>query len=110
MVRNLLASCFALLVSFVALPLSAEQLAGLGGQISLDAPASWKKAQPRSQIIEYEFQAPGAEGKDPARVTMMAASGSIDDNIARWIGQFKLAEGKEPTKAKTETAAALCTS
>lgn len=88
----------------ISQPLRGETLSGLGGAVKLEAPAAWKVMPPKSRIVEYEFQAPGGDGKDPARVTCMSASGSIDDNIQRWIGQFKLTEGTEPKKEKTEVA------
>lgn len=59
------------------------------GKIVLKSPAAWKKVQPKSNIIEYEFSAPAAEG-DPAdgRITIMGAGGGIQANVDRWLGQF----------------------
>jgi hypothetical protein len=57
------------------------------GRIFLTKPPSWRTVKPKSTIIQYEFQAP-LDAKETARVTIMSASGGIDANIKRWIGQF----------------------
>ena len=66
------------------------------GQVTIKAPAEWKKVQPKSNIIEYEFTAPAdaLEGDEKARITIMAAGGSLDANIERWYGQFEQPDGK----------------
>jgi len=68
----------------------------IGSKYVLTSPANWVVKPPKSRIIEYEFEIPAAEG-DPSggRVTVMGAGGSIDDNIKRWEGQFKSADGAE---------------
>ena len=72
------------------------------GKLRMTAPAQWKQVQPRVRIIAYEFAAPKAEG-DPVdgRVTVMAAGGSIEANIARWKGQFR-APGAAAPRVKVE--------
>jgi hypothetical protein len=72
------------------------------GALTMTVPASWKVVQPRNRIIEHEFQAP-KEGDTVSRITIMAAGGSIDANVDRWLGQFSQPDGK-PTKdvAKVE--------
>lgn len=73
-------------------------------RLELIAPEAWKREKPRSRIIEHEFSIPAAEGdEDPGRLTIMAAGGSVDDNIARWQGQFKQPEGGA-TENAAETA------
>ncbi len=75
------------------------------GKITLQAPKEWKKEQPRSRILQYEFSAPASAKEDEgkARITVMAAGGSIDANIDRWYGQFKQPSGKATKDvAKTE--------
>ncbi|MGY8769405.1 MAG: hypothetical protein ACKVH8_13385 [Pirellulales bacterium] len=70
------------------------------GKIQLTAPKAWKVVQPRVRIIDYEFSVDAAkEDKVPGRVTIMGAGGGIEDNIARWVGQFSGAK-KEPTIEK----------
>lgn len=71
----------------------------------MEVPAEWKKIQPKSNIVEYEFSAPAdaLEGDEKARITIMGAGGSVDANIERWYGQFEQPDGKSTKdKAKTE--------
>ena len=73
------------------------------GAFSLTAPAAWKRKQPRSRIVAYEFGLPAA--KDDAvdgRLTIMAAGGSIEANVNRWIGQFVQPDGTA-TKERAQT-------
>jgi hypothetical protein len=94
---------FGALLSLVAClqgSLSAETINGLDGRIKLEPPGSWKSVPPKSRIVEYEFQAPGVDGADPARVTFMASGGSLKDNVDRWIGQFNA--GAKTSQEKLE--------
>ncbi len=60
-----------------------------GGALTMKAPKSWKKKDPRFRIIQYEFAIASSDGKTaPARVTIMGAGGSIRANIDRWKSQF----------------------
>ena len=66
----------------------------IGGKYVLTSPANWVVKPPKSRIIDHEFEVPAAEGDMAAgRVTVMGAGGSIDENIKRWEGQFKSADG-----------------
>ena len=65
-----------------------ETLSFAGGKVTVEKPASWKTMPPKSNIVQYEFRAP-AEGEQTARVTVMGATGGIEANIVRWIGQFE---------------------
>lgn len=68
----------------------------IGGKYVLNSPAGWISKQPRSNIVEYEFEVPTAEGDEiPGRVTVMGAAGGIEANIDRWKGQFKTPETGE---------------
>lgn len=72
--------------------------------VELKAPEKWVKKQPKNTIISYEYASPRAEG-DAAdgRLTVMAAGGSIEANIDRWMGQFVQPDGKNTKDvAKTE--------
>lgn len=75
-------------------------------RLMLPVPGEWKKVQPRSRIVEVEFTIPEAKkGVGEGRMTIMASGGSLKDNITRWIGQFRTAEGKplegvEPKEVK----------
>ncbi len=66
----------------------------LDGAFRLVPPAAWEKKEPASNIIEYEFEAPAAEGdKRPGRITMMSAGGTVEANLDRWYAQFKQPDG-----------------
>ncbi len=72
------------------------------GKLNITAPDKWKRVQPKSRIIEHEFAVPAIEpDKQDGRVTVMGAGGSVDDNIARWIGQFS-ADSGESLKPKVD--------
>lgn len=71
------------------------------GKMTLVAPANWEKKQPKTNIVEYEFLAPAAEGdENGARVTVMGAGGGVKANVDRWIGQFSQPDGSA-TSEKT---------
>ena len=73
------------------------------GNVKLMAPGAWKKIKPKINFIEAEFQIPPVKGdKQNGRLTVMAAGGSIQANIDRWIGQFKQSDGSS-TKSKTKS-------
>ena len=74
-----------------------------GDSLSLEAPAGWKRVQPKSNMIETEFSIPAAEGDAaPGRMTVMGAGGSVQANIDRWYGQFTQPDGSA-TKDKAST-------
>jgi hypothetical protein len=73
------------------------------GKMVLKTPKEWVRKQPRTKIVEHEFETPAVEGdKLPGRVTVMGAGGSVEANIERWIGQFTQPDGKS-TKDKAVT-------
>ena len=76
-------------------PAKAEMLELGGGKVIVSKPEKWKTV-PKSQMLEHEFSVPGEDGAI-ARITIMQASGGIQPNIDRWIGQFEGAK-KEDTK------------
>ncbi len=77
---------------------SAIELAG--GKLTIQAPETWKKVQPKSNIIQYEFRAPADAKEDQqARITIMPAGGSVPQNIDRWKTQF---DGLKDEDAKVE--------
>jgi hypothetical protein len=71
------------------------------GHIVLTAPAGWVRQEPRVRIIDAEFSVPAAEG-DPAdgRITIMAAGGSVQQNLDRWIGQFAQTQRNQVDKVQ----------
>jgi hypothetical protein len=95
----------ALAFSSVCLAQDASKIELSDGKLIMQAPKEWKKVQPKSRIVEFEFVAP-ADAKateDTARVTIMGAGGSVEANIDRWYGQFEQPDGKATKdKAKNE--------
>jgi len=71
------------------------------GKLDLDTrhwtvPKSWVHKTPKSPILQAEYGIPKAEGdKDDGRLTISQARGSVEDNIARWKGQFSKKLEKE---------------
>jgi hypothetical protein len=86
------------LVSFTSSCCFAEETREIqvaGGAIVFDAPEAWPSVEPANQLIEHELAVAPPEGSNAAaaRLTVMAAGGSVEANIARWIGQFQGTEG-----------------
>lgn len=75
--------------------LSPQEVKVAEGRLILQVPGQWKQVKPRSRLVEVEFTIPEAD-KDvgAGRMTVMASGGTVEDNVARWIGQFRTAEGK----------------
>lgn len=84
-----------------AQPLMAERVVNLSnGRLGLLAPEWWVKKKPRTNIVEFEFALPAVEGDTAdGRLTIMGAGGGVEANVARWIGQFKAADGGAVTNA-----------
>lgn len=74
------------------------------GRFELPVPEEWQRKQPRSNIIEYEFEVRASKGDtDPGRMTMMGAGGSVEANVDRWYGQFRQPDDSATSKtAKVE--------
>jgi hypothetical protein len=80
-------------------PAPPQQLRLADGALELALPATWKKVAPKSQIIEHEFEVAPAEGDaEGGRLTIMAAGGGVEGNVARWVGQFRNPQGGELPK------------
>lgn len=73
-----------------------------GGSLLLEAPAGWKRVQPKSGIVETEFAIPSAGDLPAGRMTVMGAGGSVQANVERWYGQFAQPDGSA-TKEKAST-------
>jgi hypothetical protein len=96
------AAILSVLVSSPAQSADKEHTISLAdGKLVLQAPEKWVRKQPRTRIVEHEFAVEGKKDQDPGRVTVMGAGGSVEQNIERWIGQFKQPDGKN-TKEKTK--------
>ncbi len=102
---SLLAFAFCCFAGLSADAQEASKIELADGKIVMTAPDTWKKVQPKSNIVQYEFSAPAnaKEGDETARITIMGAGGSVEANIDRWYGQFEQPDGKATKdKAKTE--------
>jgi hypothetical protein len=73
----------------------AEEVKLAEGKLTMAAPESWEKKQPRTRIVDVEYGVPAKEAKtDAARLTMMASGGGVQANIDRWYGQFEQPNNK----------------
>jgi len=107
---------FTLLAAFAALPpgTTAEEKGDhtfslAGGKLTLTAPANWQRKEPANRIVEVEFAVPPVkDDKTPGRLTAMGASGTVDANVDRWVGQFIGAGGAaaKPQRDKTTVGSA----
>jgi hypothetical protein len=80
----------------LALAAEAGKPFDVGGNYALTPPGNWVVKQPRTRIVEYEFEVPVSEGDEvPGRITVMGAAGGVDANVARWKDQFKVPETGE---------------
>ncbi len=68
------------------------------GKVVVTKPESWKTVPPPNQMIDKEFRFP-AEGEAFARITISQATGGVEPNVQRWIGQF---DGATKDNAKVE--------
>jgi hypothetical protein len=70
------------------------------GPVKYTVPKAWKRQAPSNAMRAAQFLIPLAEG-DSGKVELTAfyfgpdQGGSVEDNIKRWLGQFKPLEGKE---------------
>lgn len=107
---NVVILCFGLVVAVAARSAAAQAVVAedsrafaiAGGSLLLEAPASWKRVQPKSGIVETEFAIPSADDLPAGRMTVMGAGGSVQANVDRWYGQFAQPDGSA-TKDKATT-------
>lgn len=68
-------------------------------RLTLMVPATWNERERQNNVIEKEFviyEVPLKEGEEPkedtpvGRLTLSASGGTVDQNMRRWIGQFRL--------------------
>ncbi|MBY0585699.1 hypothetical protein K2X85_00895 [bacterium] len=70
------------------------------GPVQYEVPKNWKRQAPSNAMRVAQFGIPLAEG-DSGKVEMTVfyfgpdQGGSVEDNIKRWLGQFKPLDGKE---------------
>lgn len=73
---------------------SGQTITAMG--VSVTVPEGWKRNPPANQMRLAEANVPDASG-DPAKaclVVFSTAGGSVSDNISRWAGQVRDAQGQ----------------
>lgn len=82
---------------------AAEKIELADGSFHMTVPEAWERKQPRSKIIEHEFEIPASTGDEqPGRLTVMGAGGTVEDNIKRWQSQFRPDEGADEVRIKVD--------
>jgi len=83
-------------------PSGATRNARAGG-IAWVAPEPFRPVQPTSQMRAAEYVFPEGEGESPASLTVFffgpGQGGSIEENVARWVGQFEQSDGTPSSQA-----------
>ena len=80
------------------------------GALTFTAPANWTSKPPANRIVEVEFAIPPAKGDETAgRLTAMGASGTVEQNVDRWIGQFVGPGGSAVKPQRDKTTVSGCT-
>ncbi|MFH1570797.1 MAG: hypothetical protein ABIL09_22585 [Gemmatimonadota bacterium] len=65
----------------------------LGGLTAV-VPEGWRQLSPSSSMRVAEFALPGVDGAADANLAVFAGiGGSVEDNVARWVGQFTQPDG-----------------
>lgn len=103
-------------------PVEPQRVVFAQGRLAMTVPGEWKQVEPRNRIIECEFAIapapaePAADDAQPAatpdilpepgRMTVTLSGGTIEDNMQRWLGQFRLghdADGQDAFKRDKTT-------
>lgn len=71
--------------------------------VSVKLPDGWKRNPPANQmrLAEAEVPGPGGDASKSSLVVFSTAGGTVEDNIARWSGQVRDAQG-QPVPPKNE--------
>lgn len=86
-------------------PVTADKPVNVGkaGPLLWSAPGAWQSAKPSSSMRLAEYIVPAAEGQPPSIMSIFffgaQGGGGVDANIARWVGQFKQADGSSSEDA-----------
>jgi hypothetical protein len=86
-----------------AAPAAGESKVATFGEFKAPKPATWQwQPIPSSDRIRLaHYIVPGRDGADQATITVSQASGDLNSNITRWVGQFR-SDG-EPIEPKLDT-------
>lgn len=87
-----------------AAPSAAGPLVQVAG-ISFSAPPTWRREPPSSSMRAAQFAIPGAGNEKDGSVAVYyfgtGQGGGVDENVARWQGQFSDPSGTAPAPAVT---------
>lgn len=76
----------------MALAPAVDGVVDLSGGVTGAPPEGWRQVPPSSSMRVAEFELPGSGGA--ASVAIFAGTmGSVEDNVARWVGQFSGPDG-----------------
>jgi hypothetical protein len=71
--------------------------------LSFRTAEGWKKVQPKSRIVAFEFELPRAEGDlYDGRLTITPSGGSPEEAIAARTAEFRFEQGQGPTRDTLE--------
>jgi hypothetical protein len=69
---------------------------GVKAEINYVLPADWTEESPSSSMRLAQFKIPGIDGGEAIELVVFdRIGGSVDQNLERWAGQFKIPEGEE---------------
>lgn len=78
------------------------QVVAMGATVTI--PDGWKRQTPASSMRIAEVVAPSATGEASALAVFSTAGGSVEENVVRWSGQVRGADGAPvPPKSETKT-------
>jgi len=75
-------------------------------EVKFQIPDSWKKQEPKNNVIAASFEIKPVEGEDAAEMTVSAfgnSGGGVPANVSRWVSQFE-AEGRKVTVTQGKSA------
>ncbi len=86
-------------------PVAMEGGKAVVGPLRLAVPKSWSN-QPAGGMRKAQWEIPGSKGAASAGLIVYffggGGAGSVEDNLARWHGQFQPEEGAKAVEPKTE--------
>ena len=97
------AGALAIAVIAVVVATSAPAALAQSKPLTWTAPSGWVAESPRSAMRKAQYGIPGKGGDAECVVFYFGPGegGSARDNTARWVSQFRRADGKAVTDAKT---------
>lgn len=81
---------------------AAPAISSSGGDLSFSMPEGWVQEAPNSAMRKSQYRLPGEAG-DAELAVFVGIGGGVQQNVDRWIGQFKSADG-QPAAGSAEVA------